>query len=97
MIREFDVTYFAASVDDADTNRRFAVSLDADYAILSDPEKTVSAAYGVLKSDGSVANRWTFYIGTDGKILFVDRNVNVRTAGQDLAAKLAELGVQTVD
>jgi peroxiredoxin Q/BCP len=97
MIREFDVAYFAASVDDAETNRRFAVSLEADYPILSDPDKTAAAAYGVLKSDGGVANRWTFYIGEDGKILFVDRKVNVRTAGQDLAAKLGELGVKKVD
>ena len=97
MIREYDVAYFAASVDDADTNRRFAESLEADYPILSDPEKTVSAAYGALKPEGGTANRWTFYIGTDGKILFVDRKVNVKTAGQDLAAKLGELGVDTVD
>jgi len=97
MIREYDVAYFAASVDDADTNRRFAESLEADYAILSDPEKKVAATYGVLMPERGLANRWTFYIGTDGKILFVDRNVNVRTAGQDLAAKLGELGVKKVD
>ena len=97
MIREYDVTYFAASVDDADTNRRFAESLEADYPILSDPDKTAAAAYGVLAPERGTANRWTFYIGTDGKILFVDRAVNVRTAGQDLAAKLGELGVKKVD
>jgi len=94
MIREFDVAYFAASVDDAETNRRFAVSLEADYPILSDPERTAAAAYGVLKSEGGTASRWTFYIGEDGKILFVDRKVNVQTAGQDIAAKLKELGVK---
>jgi peroxiredoxin Q/BCP len=93
MIRKYDVTYFAASVDDAETNRRFAVSLEADYPILSDPDKKAAAAYGVLKSESGLANRWTFYVGKDGKLLFVDRKVNVRTAGQDLAAKLGELGV----
>jgi peroxiredoxin Q/BCP len=95
MLREFDVAYFAASVDDAETNRRFAVSLEADYPILSDPDKTAAAAYGVL-SEGGLAKRWTFYIGKDGKILFVDRKVNVRTAGQDIAAKLDELGAARV-
>jgi peroxiredoxin Q/BCP len=40
-----------------------------------------------------VASRHTFYIGADGKILFVDRDVNVGTAGADIAAKLEELGV----
>ena len=93
MIREYDVAYFAASVDDADTNRRFAESLEADYPILSDPEKTVSAAYGALKPEGGTANRWTFYIGTDGKILAIDQKVDVKTAGAAIAKKLGELGV----
>jgi len=40
-----------------------------------------------------LAKRWTFYIGKDGRILFVDKEVKVDTAGGDIAAKLAELGV----
>ena len=40
-----------------------------------------------------LAKRWTFYIGKDGRILFVDKNVNVNTAGADGAAKLEELGI----
>lgn len=39
------------------------------------------------------AKRWTFYVGKDGKVLFVDKEVKVDTAGSDIAAKLAELGV----
>ena len=85
------MAYFAASVDDPETNKKFAESLDLDYPILSDPETTVAEAYGVLR-DGYAA-RHTFYIGSDGKILFVDREVNPRTAGKDVAARLKELGV----
>jgi len=92
-IRAFDVAYFGASVDDADTNRRFAESLDADYPILSDPDKSVAAAYGVLNPAGTHARRWTFYIGPDGKILAVDREVSPPSAGEDVATKLGELGV----
>jgi peroxiredoxin Q/BCP len=40
-----------------------------------------------------VAKRWTFYIGKDGKILAIDKDVKVDTAGADVAARLAELGV----
>jgi peroxiredoxin Q/BCP len=40
-----------------------------------------------------LAKRWTFYVGTDGKILAIDKDVKVDTAGTDIAAKLAELGV----
>ena len=39
------------------------------------------------------AKRWTFYIGKDGRILFIDKDVNTETAGADVARKLAELGV----
>ena len=97
MIRKFDVAYFAASVDDAETNKRFAESLEAGYPILSDPEKKTAAAYGVLMPERGFANRWTFYIGKDGKILLVDRDVKPPTAGQDMAAKLGELGVDKAD
>ena len=39
----------------------------------------------------------TFYIGKDGKILFVDRSVKPPTAGQDMATRLGELGVDKTD
>lgn len=38
-------------------------------------------------------NRWTFYIGKDGKILSIDKAVKPATAGKDLAATLERLGV----
>ena len=47
----------------------------------------------MLGTHGHGVNRWTFYIGPDGKILHIDKAVKTSTAGQDVAAKLAELGV----
>jgi peroxiredoxin len=61
--------------------------------MLSDPAKTTASAYGVLSPQG-FARRWTFYIGPDSKILFIDKGVQPATAGATLAAKLAELGVK---
>ena len=37
------------------------------------------------------ANRWTFYIGPDGKILHVDNAVKPASAGPDMVAKMGEL------
>mgnify|MGYP001453334628 CR=1 FL=1 len=34
-----------------------------------------------------------FYIGKDGRILFIDRDVRPAQSAQDMAAKLEELGV----
>jgi peroxiredoxin Q/BCP len=53
----------------------------------------VAEAYGVLIPIVGVARRWTFYVGKDGKILFIDKDVKVDTAGADVAAKLGELGI----
>jgi hypothetical protein len=39
------------------------------------------------------ANRWTYYIGPDGKILEIDTHVKAGTAGADVAAKLEALKV----
>ena len=87
------MAYFTASCDDADTNKRFAQSLGLDYPILSDPDRDTAKAYGVVAGEGKYAARWTFYIGKDGKLLFVDRGVKAGSHGEDVVAKLKELGV----
>jgi peroxiredoxin Q/BCP len=93
-IKKFDVAYFMASVDTPEKNKQFNEQEQANFPMLSDPARTVAIAYGVVTSPTGVAKRWTFYIGPDGKIQFVDRGVKPQTAGADLAAKLAELGVK---
>jgi peroxiredoxin Q/BCP len=94
-LRGFDVQYFAASVDAADVNAKFAKSLELDYPILSDPTKAVARAYGVLAPSGFAA-RWTFYIGLDGRIAAIDRNVSAATHGTDVVKKLEELGIAPI-
>ena len=79
-------------MDDAATNTAFARSLEADFPILANPDKDVARAYGVLGPFG-VARRWTFYIGPDGTIQYIDKEVKTSTAGPDMAARLAALGV----
>lgn len=95
LIRKYDVTYFMASVDAIDGaqgNKAFAETHKADFPLLSDPTKDTAKAYGVLTERG-FANRWTFYIGKDGLIKAIDKDVATRlaTSAQDMAAKLAEL------
>ncbi len=88
------MAYFAASVDDAETNSKFAESLDLDYPILSDPDKETASAFGVLAYEGKYAARHTFYIGTDGTILYIDRDVHPSTAGEDTVARFEALGIK---
>ncbi len=88
------MAYFSASVDTPEINRQFAQSLGVDYPLLSDPTKAVAKAYGVVDEDQPFASRWTFYVGQDGRILYIDKQVNPVTQGKVVAAKLAELGVR---
>jgi len=86
------VAYFTASVDTAEQNKKFAESLDLDYPILSDPDKSVAKAYGVLGSSG-FAMRWTYYIDKDGMIREIDKMVKPADAAPRVAEKLKELKI----
>lgn len=83
-----------ASTDTLDDNTKFAQMHDADFPILADPDMKAATAYGVIPEGRKHASRWTFYIGPDGRILFVDKKVQAQTAGEGIAAKLAELKVR---
>ena len=93
LIEEFDVDYFMISCDPIEDNKGFAAQNNADFPLLSDPTKKAAEAYGVLDPDSGVPKRHTFYIGADGTILVIDRDINPATSAQDIAAKLAELDV----
>jgi len=93
LLRRFSVQYFAASVDNLDTNAEFATSLELDYPVLSDPSRETARAWGVLDTSG-FAQRWTFIVGPDGRILAIDRQVSAGSHGSDIGRMLTVLGVQ---
>jgi peroxiredoxin Q/BCP len=86
------------STDTLEDNTAFAKKESADFPLLADPTKETAKKYGVLADYskfkmGELAARWTFYIGADGKIAFVDKQVNPAKAGEAISAKLKELNV----
>ncbi len=89
-IKKYDIAYFMASVDDIALNTQFAEEHEVDFPILSDPQKNMVSAYGVLGERG-VANRWTVYVGTDGRVVKIEKDVDPATAGVVLTQTLAEL------
>ncbi len=89
------------SVDTPEDNKGFAEKEKADFPLLSDPSRKVAEAYGVLRAPGAAqpdapryAQRWTFYIGADGTILYIDKTPGTQNAGQNVVAKLKELGIK---
>jgi hypothetical protein len=71
-------------------NDKVAAEHKADFPLLSDPTKDTAKAYGVLNEQRGFANRWTFYIGKDGRIQAIDKEVGTRlaTSAEDMAAKM---------
>jgi thioredoxin-dependent peroxiredoxin len=97
MIKKYNAQYFMISIDPLDGdkgNKAFADTYHADFPLLSDPVKDTANAYGVLNAERGVANRWTFYIGKDGKITAIDKTVKPATSAEDMAAMLKQLGVE---
>jgi peroxiredoxin Q/BCP len=92
-MKKVDVAYFTASTDDAETNTKFAQSLNATYPILADPTKETAKAYGVVHEGRAVPERWTFYIDKDGIVRAIDKQINTTNAAPDTMAKLQELGL----
>jgi len=99
LIKKYDVKYFMISVDTVEQAKAFGDAHNADFPLLADPTKKAAASYGVLRDYGGqiglVSQRWTFYIGKDGKIAAIDTAVKPATSAEDVAAKLGELKVAT--
>jgi len=92
LIRQYDVSYFMASVDPLEDNLDFAKKTKADFPMLSDPEKAAANAYDVVNLFG-VASRVTFYIDKAGRITKIDEDINAKTAAQDMASNLKSIGM----
>ena len=92
LLKQFDVSYFMASVDSIEKNISFSEATKADFPLLSDPSKEVAKAYDVLALYG-FPKRHTIYISKEGKILMVDRKINAATSAEDMAANLEKLGI----
>jgi len=93
-ISKYDVVYFMASVDTPEKNADFAKQEQVNFPMLSDPAHTTALAYGVVASPTQTAQRWTYFIGPDGKITHIETVGHTTDAGPFLATKLAELKVK---
>ena len=80
-------------MDSPENNQRLAELLALPFPVLSDPDKQAAAAYGVLIGRSRATRRWTFYIGTDGRILYIDREVVADGHGEEVPARLTALGI----
>ena len=92
LLKKYDAEVFMVSLDDPQKNKEFSEALGSAHVLLSDPEKKIAEAYGVIGFGGLYARRWTYYIDRQGVVRNIDKNINTQTAGQDIATRLESLG-----
>ncbi|NUM69765.1 MAG: peroxiredoxin [Ignavibacteriaceae bacterium] len=80
---ENNVYVLGISVDDKESIEKFANDNEIWFPLLSDADKKVSKAYGVLNEKG-VASRVTFIIDKDRKIAKIMRDINIDTHAEDV-------------
>jgi peroxiredoxin len=66
-----DVQVLAISTDFTPTLDHWKKELKADFPMLSDHSRKVSEQYGILIPQLGIANRVTFVVDTDGKIVSI--------------------------
>ena len=64
----------AISTDFFFTLQHWSKELNAEFPMLSDHMRDVSKQYGVLNEKAGIANRTTFVIDMDGKIVSIEQN-----------------------
>ncbi|MFZ5875707.1 MAG: peroxiredoxin [Nitrospirota bacterium] len=70
--RKLNVDILGVSVDSVDSHRAWAKELGGiDYPLLSDTDRAVSTAFGVLDRQAGVARRVTFVLDPSGVVAYV--------------------------
>ena len=79
------------SLDTVESHFKFSEKYNLPFDILSDKNKEVAKAYGVLGFGGLVTIRVTFIIGKNGKIARIFPKVDVKQHSEEILKALDEL------
>jgi peroxiredoxin Q/BCP len=79
------------SLDSVESHSKFSEKYNLPFDILSDKNKEVAKAYGVLGIAGLVARRVTFIIDKNGKIARIFPKVDVKQHSEEVLKALEEL------
>ncbi len=82
---------YGASLDSVEDQARFHADQKLNFPLLSDPDGSAAAKYGVLPDGARWTNRVTFVIDDKGILRAIDTEVRVKTHGHDLVERVVEL------
>jgi peroxiredoxin Q/BCP len=90
-IRKMGAEVVGVSLDTVTSHEKFTTKYDLPFPLISDKEKRIAQAFGVLKENGMSTNRTTFIIDKRGKIAKVFPKVDVSKHTDEVVAALKEL------
>lgn len=91
LIRSMGAEIVGVSLDSVESHKEFSAKYHLNFPLISDSEKKIAAAYGVLKDTGTSTNRVTFLINKQGKIAKIFPKVDVTKHTEEILAALKEL------
>jgi thioredoxin-dependent peroxiredoxin len=77
-----DLVVLGVSMDDEASHQQFKEKYGLPFTLLTDKDGSITKAYDV--DGGGYAKRVTYIIDGEGKITYVDANVNTATHAQDI-------------
>lgn len=91
LIQDKGAVVIGVSLDSVESHSRFSKEYNLPFSILSDKNKEVAEAYGVLGVGGFLAKRVTFIINKDGKITHIFPKVDVKRHSEEILKALENL------
>mgnify|MGYP001772489795 CR=1 FL=1 len=73
--KKLNTEIIGVSADSISTQKKFAEKFGAKFPLVDDKQKKIIGAYGVLNEKGTSAQRVTFIIDSNGKVVEILRNL----------------------
>ena len=90
-IRKMGAEVVGVSLDSITSHEKFTTKFGLPFPLISDKEKQIAKAFGVLRETGTSTNRITFIIDKQGKIANVFPKVDVSKHTEEVVAALKQL------
>ncbi|MEQ1877589.1 MAG: peroxiredoxin [Bdellovibrionia bacterium] len=75
-VKELNAEVYGISTDSVEEIKKFHEHHGLKFTLLADPELKAVEPYGAKKFALKMANRWTFIVGPDMKIKYIDQKVD---------------------
>jgi len=90
-VKKMGAEVIGVSLDSVESHKKFASKYNLPFPLISDKEKRVAEAYGVLRNTGTSTNRVTFIIDKAGKVAKVFPQVDVTKHTEEVVEALKAL------